>query len=158
MKKIVKIILVILLIALIILQFFRPEKNSGGYESVAAFESETKPSTQVKAILKESCYDCHSNQTQYPWYSEIAPISLWLEDHIEHGKGHFNVADWESYSVKKKDHKLEELFEMVEAGEMPLPSYTWVHGNILEDERKLLLQWVGLARLQFKQQLEISLE
>ncbi len=158
MKKIVKIILVIALIALVILQFFRPEKNSGGYESVGPFEFETKPSAKVAAILKESCYDCHSNQTQYPWYSEIAPVSLWLEDHIEEGKEHFNVADWESYSVKKKDHKLEELFEMVEEGEMPLQSYTWVHGNISEAERKLLLQWVGVARLQFKQQLEISLK
>lgn len=158
MKKIIKIILIVALIALVVLQFFRPEKNSGGYESVAAFEFETKPSTQVAGILKESCYDCHSSQTVYPWYSEIAPVSLWLEDHIEDGKKHFNVSDWESYSVKKKDHKLEELFEMVEEGEMPLPSYTWVHGNISDDERKLLLQWAGVARLQFKQELEVSLK
>ena len=93
-KKILKIVLVLALIALVAIQFIRPEKNNEGYKSVAAFEKETKPSVKVASILKENCYDCHSNQTQYPWYSEVAPFSLWLADHIEHGRKHFNVSDW----------------------------------------------------------------
>lgn len=149
-------LLVLALIALIAIQFIRPDKNNDGYESVALFEVETKPSTQVATILKESCYDCHSNQTHYPWYAEVAPFSLWLNDHIEHGKEHFNVSAWESYSVKKKEHKLEELIEMVEEDEMPLKSYAIIHGSISSDEKKLLLQWAGVARLQYKHQLEVS--
>lgn len=155
-KKGIKIFLIIALIALVVIQFIRPEKNNGGYESVTLFETETKPSAQVASILKESCYDCHSDQTQYPWYFEIAPFSFWLNDHVEHGKGHFNVSTWESYSVKKKEHKLEELIEMVEEDEMPLQSYTIIHGNLSEDDKKLLLQWAGVARLQYKHQLEVS--
>ncbi|AFL79824.1 hypothetical protein Aeqsu_0310 [Aequorivita sublithincola DSM 14238] len=155
-KKGVKILLVLGLAALVAIQFIRPEKNNDGYKSVAAFEAETKPSEQVASILKESCYDCHSNQTRYPWYAELAPFSLWLNDHIIDGKKHFNVSAWSEYTVKKKEHKLEELVEMVENEEMPLRSYAFVHGNISEDDRKLLLQWAGLVRLQYKHQLEVS--
>ena len=154
--KIIKYTLIVLLAALIIIQFIRPEKNNGGYESVALFEKETKPSAEVAVLLKENCYDCHSDQTQYPWYAEIAPISFWLDDHIEHGKGHFNASAWDSYSIKKKDHKMEELVEMVEEGEMPLKEYTWIHGDITEAEQKLILLWAGLVRLQYKNQLQVS--
>ena len=157
MKKIVKLILIVALIALVIIQFIRPEKNQGGYESVMPFENETKPSVAVAEILKTNCYDCHSDQTQYPWYAEIAPFSFWLDEHIEHGKGHFNVSEWDAYSIKKKDHKLEELIEMVEEGEMPLDSYTWLHGDLSPEDTKMLLQWAGLARLQYKDKLEVSL-
>lgn len=156
LKKGIKIFLVLALIALVAIQFIRPEKNNDGYKSVASFESETKPSEKVAVVLKENCYDCHSNQTQYPWYSEIAPFSLWLDDHIKHGKKHFNVSAWNDYTVKKKEHKMEEFVEMVEKGEMPLQSYTIIHGNLSEDDKKLLLQWAGLVRLQYKHQLEVS--
>ncbi|PHR10676.1 MAG: cytochrome C [Aequorivita sp.] len=156
-NKIVKIILILLLVALVAIQFIRPEKNNGGYESVAAFEAETKPSAKVAIILKENCYDCHSSQTQYPWYAEIAPFSLWLDEHIEHGKEHFNVSEWSKYSIKKKEHKIEELVEMVEDDEMPLRSYTIIHGDLSQENKKLLLQWAGVARLQYKHQLEVSL-
>ena len=156
MKKLFKYLLIFALIALVIMQFIRPDKNEAGYESVNIFETETRPSLTVAGILKENCYDCHSDHTRYPWYSEVAPFSYWLADHINEGKEHFDASAWESYSVKKKDHKLEELLEMIEKGEMPLNSYTWLHGNITEDERKLILQWATVARLQYKAQLEVS--
>lgn len=156
MKKIFRYLLILLLITFVIMQFIRPDKNSAGYESIIAFEKDTKPSLEVATILKENCYDCHSNQTKYPWYAEVAPFSYWLEDHIKDGQKHFNVSAWETYSVKKKDHKLEELLEMVEEGEMPLDSYTWLHGNLEENEVKLLLQWAALVRLQYTEELKLS--
>ncbi len=156
MKKALKYLLVLLLGVLIIMQFIRPDKNNMGYDSVIAFEKDTKPSVEVASILKENCYDCHRNQTQYPWYSEVAPFAYWLADHINDGQKHFNVSVWENYSLKKKDHKLEELLEMVEEGEMPLDSYTWLHGDLNEDQIKLVLQWATLARLQYIQELKIS--
>jgi len=66
------------------------------------------------------------------------------------------VSKWESYSLKKKDHKLEELIEEVEEGEMPLNSYTWIHGNLPENEKDLLLQWATLARLQYRDSLKTA--
>lgn len=156
MRRIIRIFLILALIALVVIQFIRPEKNLGGYESVAAFEAETKPSDEVAGILKTNCYDCHSNHTNYPWYAAIQPVRFWLEDHIKHGTGHLNVSEWEGYSVKKKEHKLEEVIEMVKKDEMPLPSYTWTHGKLEEGDKELLLQWAGMARLQYKAQLEVS--
>ncbi|RMA58039.1 heme-binding domain-containing protein [Ulvibacter antarcticus] len=156
MHKFIKYFLIVLLIALVVIQFIRPDKNQGGYESVTTFENEVKPSVEVGMILKENCYDCHSDQTRYPWYAEIAPVSFWLADHIKVGKGHFNVSAWDTYSVKKKEHKLEELIEMVEKEEMPLDSYTWLHGNLKENEVKLLLQWATIARIEYKNLLKVS--
>lgn len=156
MKRILKYILLLALAALLIMQFIRPEKNQGGYESIAAFEADTKPTKEIKEILQNNCYDCHSAETKYPWYAEIAPVSYWLEDHIKHGKGHFNVSEWDSYSLKKKDHKLDELIEMVEKEEMPLDSYTWLHGDLTEEQSQLLVRWAQLVRLQYAEELKVS--
>ncbi len=144
--KIVKKILVVLLIALVLIQFYRPEKNNAEYRAIEAFEAETKPDKNVAAILENKCYDCHSNKTEYPWYAEVAPVSFWLNDHVEEGNEHFNVSKWASYSDKKKDHKLDELIEEVEEGEMPLDSYTWLHGNITNSEKEQLINWAKKAR------------
>lgn len=150
--KILKKIAVGLLVILIAIQFYRPEKNrSDDPDYVAVFETETLPSTEVKTILKKVCYDCHSANTTYPWYNNIAPISYWLDEHIDHGKGHLDFSDWENYTLKKKDHKLEEVIEMVENGEMPLKEYTWTHSDarLTEEQRDLLINWAQNARSQY---------
>ena len=151
MKKNIRMIIVSVLIVLVAVQFIRVDKNNSDYESsVAFFEKETKPNEEVRTILKKNCYDCHSNHTTYPWYSEVFPVSYWLSGHIEEGKEHFNVSDWEKYSDKKKDHKLEELVEEVEENEMPLSSYTWLHGNIDEQQKEILINWATKLRSQYR--------
>jgi len=156
MKRIIRYFLILALGALIVMQFIRPTKNESGYQTVVTFEEDTQPSTKVAAILKTNCYDCHSNHTIYPWYAEVAPVSYWLRDHIINAKKHFNVSEWENYSIKKKDHKLEELLEMVETGSMPLDSYTWLHGDLSEEDAKLLLQWAALVRLEYQNEVKVS--
>ncbi len=146
MNKVVKKILLLLLIVLLGLQFYRPAKNQAETREVAAFESETVPGPQVKAVMDAKCYDCHSNHTVYPWYAEVAPVSLWIKDHIDEGKEHFDVSSWATYSDKKKDHKLEELIEEVEEGEMPLKSYNLLHGNLTAEEREAIISWAQQAR------------
>lgn len=147
----IKRFLALALITLVAIQFVRPERNTGGSESLKPFLAETKPSKQVEAILKTACYDCHSNQTHYPWYAEVAPVSFWLNDHIEEGRGHLNFASWDRYSTKRKDHKLEEVVEMVENGEMPLESYTFIHkeADLTPAETTALLDWAKAARLSY---------
>ncbi|MDD7887051.1 heme-binding domain-containing protein [Flavivirga sp. 57AJ16] len=142
--------LIVLLVALVLIQFYRPEKNNAELRDVAAFEMETKPNTEVAKILKAQCYDCHSNKTTYPWYTEVAPVSFWIGHHIEEGNEHFNVSKWDTYNDKKKDHKLEELVEEVEEGEMPLSSYTWMHGSITQEEKEALIAWAKKARENYK--------
>ncbi|HMC02154.1 MAG TPA: heme-binding domain-containing protein [Flavobacteriaceae bacterium] len=149
--KILKRIGWFLLILLIIAQFFRPEKNQGDIGSVSAFIEETNPPDNVHLVLKETCFDCHSNVTSYPWYYNITPVNYWMAGHIDHGKEHFNVSNWKDNSVKRKDHKFEELIEMVEKKEMPLPSYTWTHteAKLSDEQIKSVIDWAKQVRLNY---------
>tara|TARA_B110000238_G_C15887115_1_gene336069 strand:+ start:117 stop:593 length:477 start_codon:yes stop_codon:yes gene_type:complete len=156
MKKTLKYIWLLLLVVLFAMQFIRPNKNNGGLEGITAFKNDTKPSDNVLIILKKNCFDCHSDSTKYPWYAEIAPISYWLADHVKEGKGDFNMSAWQTYSIKKKDHKLEELVEELEEGEMPLDSYTWIHGKLSKEDQERLIQWATLARIQYQDELKVS--
>jgi hypothetical protein len=78
-------------------------------------------------ILSRSCADCHSNRTNYPWYSKIAPASWLLADHIDEGRKELNISVWNTYETRKKIRKLDSICEEVQDGEMPLPSYLWIH-------------------------------
>ena len=156
MNKILKFIGLLLLLVFVVMQFIRPDKNKGGTEGITAFKKETNPSEDVFMILKQNCFDCHSDSTKYPWYAEVAPISYWLADHVKEAKGDFNMSAWETYSIKKKDHKLEELIEEVEEGEMPLDSYTWIHGKLSKEDQEKLIQWASLARIQYQDELKVS--
>lgn len=149
MKKVFFIIIAILLIA----QFFRPEKNLGDPQTIATFESDTKPNKEVKLILEQACYDCHSDVTSYPWYNNITPVNFWLAHHVDEGKEHFNISKWNEYSTKKKDHKLEELIEMVEDKSMPLDSYTWAHADakLSDSQIKSVVEWAKEVRANFNQ-------
>ena len=137
-----------LLIIFVAMQFYRPEKNEMSGDHLSKFLEETNPPQEVAGILESSCYDCHTNQTNYPWYNQVAPVSWWLADHIEEGKEHLNFSAWESYSPKKKDHKLEEVVETVESAEMPLNEYTWTHSeaNLSEEQRKAVMDWAKQTR------------
>lgn len=149
--KIVKKIAIVLLVVLVGMQFYRPEKNQSAGDYVAAFESETQPNAEVKHILKTACYDCHSANTEYPWYNNIAPISYWLADHVNEGKEHLNFSDWENYTAKKKDHKLEEMIEEVKEGHMPLNEYTWTHADaqLAKEQITSLVTWAEEARKRY---------
>lgn len=149
--KIIKKVLVVLLIIFVIAQFFRPEKNEGDLASLDSFYTDTNPPMDVKIILQESCNDCHSNVTRYPWYSQITPVNYWMAEHVVDGKKHFNISGWENNSVKRKDHKFEELIEMVEDKEMPLPSYTWVHteAKLTNDQIKSVINWAKQVRFKY---------
>lgn len=147
--KILKKILLLLLVVFLIAQFFGPEKNNGDIATVNAFFEDTKPSLDVQLVMKTTCFDCHSSHTRYPWYNNITPVNYWLADHIKHAKGHLDFSKWDSYSIKKKDHKLDELIEMVEAKEMPLNSYTWTHAeaNLTDAQIKAVIDWAKQVRL-----------
>ncbi|WP_298882346.1 heme-binding domain-containing protein [uncultured Polaribacter sp.] len=144
-----------LLLVLIIVQFFGPEKNEGSLTSLEAFISETNPPENVHKILKESCYDCHSNVTKYPWYSNITPVNYWMNDHVKVGKRKLNFSKWNEYSLKRKEHKMDELHEEVEKKHMPLDSYTWTHSeaNLSQDQIDAVVAWGKKVQTDYKQQM-----
>lgn len=133
------------------MQFFGPEKNEGELSSIDAFIEDTNPSDEVLGILKNNCFDCHSDVTRYPWYNKITPVNYWMADHIKHGKGHFNVSGWDSLSLKKRDHKMDELVAEVTKRNMPLPSYTYTHdeANLTDAQIKAIKDWADRVRFNY---------
>ena len=121
-------VLYVLAVVLVLIQFYRPDLNHSSYESaVNEFIQQNNVSSEVESILKTSCFDCHSNHTSYPFYAQVAPISFWINHHVEEGKEHLNFSDWNNYSIKKKLHKLDEIIEEIDEHEMPLRSYHFLH-------------------------------
>ncbi len=149
--KIIKYILLSLLMIFIIAQFFGPERNEGSVATFDTFLQETNPPDDVRDVLTETCFDCHSDHTRYPWYDKITPVNYWLADHVNEGKEHFNISKWDDYSTKKKDHKFEELIEMVEDKEMPLESYTYTHSEarLTDDQIKSVVDWAKQVRFKY---------
>jgi hypothetical protein len=153
--KILKKIGWFLLLAILVAQFFSPEKNDGDIASVQPFIEETNPPANVKKILGTTCFDCHSSKTNYPWYNSITPVNYWLDSHIKDGKKHLNFSKWSAYSLKKKEHKIDELHEEVAAKEMPLNSYTWTHAdaNLTPEQIDVIVSWGKKVQADYKQQL-----
>ncbi len=142
----IKKILLFLLVVLLVLQAFRPKKDNTGPTGLAAnINNFVNVPSDVDQLLKTSCYDCHSNKTTYPWYSNIQPFGWWLDDHVDEGKKELNFDDYGNYNLRRKYHKIEEVAEMVEEGEMPLPSYTIIHtdAKLDEEQKKLIIGWTN---------------
>ena len=101
------------------------------------------PPNEVAVILKKACYDCHSNQTRYPWYSYVAPISWLVSSDTKVGRGELNLSDWAELSKRKKIKTLTDISEEVEKRNMPLKVYTVIHRDaILSDEEiKTISDW-----------------
>jgi len=148
MKKALKIIVIVGVIAFIGIQFIRPDFTNPPVVEADTLEASMQVPEQVDAILNRSCVDCHTNKTVYPWYSKIAPVSWWLGNHISEGRRELNMSVWNTYSPKKKANKLNEICEQVESGEMPLPSYLWIHryAVLKEGETKTLCDWANAEK------------
>ncbi len=149
MKKWLKIFVLALFVIFIAIQFYRPARVNP--EINPADEIADVPEN-VGKILQTSCSDCHTNKTDWIWYSNIAPVSWKMVEHVNEGRQHLNLSIWNTYETKKKDRKLEEICEQVETREMPLPSYLWIHwGAKLSDENiKILCNWTETEREKLK--------
>ncbi len=147
MKKSKKIILSLVAI-FIVMQFFRIDKSIPEYDESKDFIAMTNPSNKLKKIITSTCYDCHSYETKYPWYSEIAPVSWWTKNHVNEGREELNFSTWGDYSAKKADHKLEEAIEEIEEGEMPLKGYAIIHSDadLCNDDKEMLIDFFNSLR------------
>jgi hypothetical protein len=98
---------------------------------------------EVKEILRRACYDCHSHETRWPWYSRVAPISWWIVDHVEHGRGDLNFSEWPVLDFYAQELSFKDIEEQITKGEMPLRSYTILHpeARLTDDERETILRW-----------------
>jgi uncharacterized membrane protein len=141
-------ILIALALVLILIQFVRPERNVSAARQPNDIFVKFPASNSVQMLVKKACYDCHSNNTTYPWYINVQPVGLWLEHHIKEGKAELNFSEFASYPAKKGDHKLKEVIEQVNEKEMPLSSYTLIHqdARLTDEERNLIVEWARESR------------
>lgn len=136
-------IMLALLVALIIIQFIHPKKNKAEGSQPNYIGNNFTVPTDVKTILNKACNDCHSNNSNYPWYANLQPVHWWMEKHIKDGKKHLNYDEYTNRPLRYQYHKMEETIEMIKEGEMPLNSYTWTHkdAKLSEEEKTKLISW-----------------
>ncbi|WP_018627916.1 heme-binding domain-containing protein [Niabella aurantiaca] len=143
-----------LLTILVVIQFIRPAKNEQPVIAALSINTKYPADTAVRRILQKACNDCHSNHTNYPWYSKIQPVYWWLNGHIKDGKRHLNFDAFTNRPAWSQYHKLEEIQEMIDKNEMPLASYTWIHKDavLTQAEKEQLLTWVKTAKADMQRQ------
>ena len=145
MKKVLKIILAIVLFIFIAIQFYQPALNvDKGQVYTTDFTQVYKMPVEVKAMLQTSCYDCHSNNTNYVWYDYIQPARALVENHIKNAKEDLNFNEWGKYSNRKQERLLNSIKEQIETKQMPLSSYTLMHkdAKLNYEQIKTLTDWL----------------
>ena len=134
--------LLIFFIIFILMQFIQTNKENIAQEKNLEMKVDN---IEVYNILKTACYDCHSNDTVWPWYSKIAPFSWVVSNHVTEGKKALNFSTWENYNQEEKDEKIKDIYRTAYAS-MPLPSYIFAHENadLTKEQRSLIRNWTGV--------------
>jgi DNA replicative helicase MCM subunit Mcm2 (Cdc46/Mcm family) len=141
----VKKILLFLLVGFVIIQFIHPKPNKSKGDQPNYIGKTFPVPGDVKAILAKACNDCHSNNTRYPWYSNIQPVDWWMNGHIKNGKKEMNLDEYTSRSLRFQYNKMKNVIDEVKDGGMPLNSYTWIHKDAIlsQAEKNTLINWAG---------------
>jgi hypothetical protein len=146
--KLVKIILLILVVAFVGIQFIPTTRNQNTTVPKTDFVLVNNAPKKISSILQVSCYDCHSNSTNYPWYSSLQPGAWFMEGHINEGKAELNFSEWNTYSNRRKKTKLKSIISQIKDDKMPLTSYTLIHGDakLSVSDKKLIIEFISGLR------------
>ncbi len=141
--KLYKKLLLAVLFIFIILQIFQPAHNANEQLLPIDITKSINIPDNVLAVLKNSCYDCHSNNTRYPWYINIQPMGWIMANHIKDGKQNLNFSEFGTYSKRKQANKLRAVGTSITDGSMPISSYTIMHTNakLSDQNKKLITDW-----------------
>jgi hypothetical protein len=154
-KKWPRTILLLLFFGFLAIQFFQPDKNNLDVIATNDIHQMVAVPDTVDQLLKVACLDCHSNNTNYPWYTNIQPVGWWLNNHIEDGKRHLNFNEFVNIPPRNgkttRDRQLkalEEIKETLGKGEMPLSSYTIIHkeARLTQEQKQMIMNWSDSAR------------
>ena len=146
--KILKWIVVILAVIFLGIQFVRPARTNPVVDPSQTLEAHTQMPPEVASIFERSCRDCHSNKTVWPWYTNVAPISWWLTDHVNEGRRELNMSEWGRLPRDRQDRKLRQICDEVADGMMPLSSYLPMHpgARLSEQDKRVLCDWTHAER------------
>jgi hypothetical protein len=143
MLRILKWTVIVLGTGFLLIQFVRPARTNPVADESISYRTQLQTTPEVEAILKRACLDCHSNETVWPWYSNIAPVS-WLVVHdVDEGRGHMNLSEWGRYDAEKRADLLEEVCEEIEKGSMPIRNYVRAHpeAKLSDADIRALCEW-----------------
>lgn len=146
MKKVLKWSVVVLALVFLGAQAYRPDRTNPAVDERQTLRANTQLTPEVAAIFERSCKDCHSNETTWPWYSHVSPVSWFLKNHIEEGRRELSFSEWATYAKRKRERKLHEICEQVESGNMPLSSYLPLHpsARLSDDDKRRICEWTQL--------------
>lgn len=133
--------MIVIIIAFVLIQFFPIDQNNPVATPQMDFLKTKNTPEKTAVLIRNSCYDCHSNDTKYPWYANVQPFSWFLNNHIQEGRKKLNFSTFATYEPKRQAHKLDEAVEMIEKAEMPLDSYIIVHPEAkltLSDQKEMV--------------------
>ena len=138
----------IFIIILALIQFIQPARNQNGQVLDTDISKIVFVPENVQMLLKKSCFNCHSNYTNYPFYIYIQPAGWFLSYHIQNGKEKLNFSDFGSYSKRKQESKLKSIAEQIENDVMPLASYTFIHRDAILaiEDKNVIINWANNTR------------
>ena len=142
-RSLLRIFIVTIFVLLIALQWYRPHKNIQVSQNKADLIIVEHAPPNIAALLKKSCYDCHSNFTDYPWYANIAPMSWYVDDHVQRGKVQINFSEWGNrLGIFKSSIRTASIFD-IQTESMPVHPYTILNpeAKLSEEEKKQLVDW-----------------
>ena len=147
-RRVLKVVAVVVALLFVGVQFVRPEKINRPVEPTRTLEARAQVPAEVASILSRACNDCHTQQTRWPWYSQIAPASWFLADHVRHGRRHLNFSDWARYNRRDADSLLGQICREVKGGTMPMSSYTLIHrdAKLSAQDVRTLCDWSQAER------------
>ncbi|WP_344848255.1 heme-binding domain-containing protein [Pedobacter jeongneungensis] len=137
-----------LLVIFLLMQILQPARNKSVQVMPQDISTLIPVPDDVQGILKKSCYDCHSNNTEYPWYAYVQPLHWYLNSHIRSGKEELNFNEFAGYTLRRRQNKLRAIENSLKDGTMPLSSYSLIHRNAILDprEKSILIKWVQNSR------------
>lgn len=138
----------LLLVGLAAMQFIQPARNKSGQDTPADISRIVYVPQALDTILKTACYDCHSNNTRYPWYAYVQPTAWVLDSHIKKGKAELNFSEFGAYSIRRQQSKLKSIASQVNEDAMPLSSYKWLHktARLSKANKVFIIDWATKAR------------
>jgi len=147
-KRILKIVLIVFVVIFAGMQAIRPTLSNPSVDESQTVNARTQMTPEVAAILDRSCRDCHSNKTVWPWYTQIAPVSWWLSNHVNEGRRNLNLSEWGKLAPDRQDRKLRQICDQVQDGVMPLSSYLPMHpvAKLSDQDKKVLCDWTEAER------------
>jgi hypothetical protein len=143
--KVVKWVIITLGILFVLIQVVRPAKTNPPIDQSKTLQATAQVPPAVAAILDRACYDCHSSRTTWPWYSNVAPISWFLVDHVNEGRQEMSFSEWATYPTQKQGRRLNGICKEVKSGDMPLSSYLILHpeAKLSDADRQTLCDWTS---------------